>query len=259
MPANAVAAAPIASGTSPWAGSRSSRRRPTSSRSRCTAARSRRASARARRSTNRPMPKPVIAPAASPSAARPTSRPAASRSALTPKIEICETAACWTTTVTKPSSTRRRIRRNVHGTWARSVLAPWGLVRIWTASRWRRSTSGSTWTWPVLSRLFWLAFETVPIGIPGGYSDCSGPDLEAGRHHLLADGLLERAGLRQVLEEQLVGVADGRHQHAGVADGVLDLGRHRHRVVGDQRDDRDGRRRPWRSCRPERRRRSPGR
>ena len=51
------------------------------------------------RSTSRPVPKPVIAPASEP-ASRPTDiTTSGPRSALTPKIEICETAACWITTV----------------------------------------------------------------------------------------------------------------------------------------------------------------
>ena len=63
-----------------------------------------------------------------------------------------------------------------HGTWARCVPAC-GRIKIWTTSRWRRSAAGSTCTWPLPNSVFWLAFETWPIGIACGNRESSGPDL----------------------------------------------------------------------------------
>ena len=67
--------------------------------------------------------------------------------------------------------------------------------------------------------------------------------LEA-RGHDLHPGLDRRAA-GQVLQQQLVRVADGRHQHARVPVLVLDLRGHRGGVIGDQRDDRDVRGDLW--------------
>ena len=120
-------------------------------------------------------------------------------------------------------------------------MPPWGLVRICTASRWRRSTAGLTLTWPSLRRSLSLALEIWPIGIPGGYSDCSGPALKPAVTTCWPTASWNGPDCGRSWTQQLVGVADGGHEHAGVAPGVLDLGRDRHRVVGDQRDDRDGR------------------
>ena len=109
--ATAVATAPAASGTSPWAGSRSSRRRPDqypiamySSEvipSVCTRI----------VSTSSPVANPMIAPVIEP-VSRPTDITISGvRSALTPKIEICAIAVSWTTTVTSASAASRRTRR----------------------------------------------------------------------------------------------------------------------------------------------------
>ena len=60
-------------------------------------------------STSSPVPKPMIAPGIEP-ASNPTDITTSGvRSALTPKIEIWETADSWTTTVTSASATSRQM------------------------------------------------------------------------------------------------------------------------------------------------------
>jgi hypothetical protein len=105
--AAAVAAAPTASGVSPCAGSRSSRRRPAPypmdsinndvTPRVCTSA----------MSISSPMPNPIVAPASEP-ASRPTAiTTSGARSALTPSSVICDTAAICTITATRPSAASR--------------------------------------------------------------------------------------------------------------------------------------------------------
>ena len=94
----------------------------TSSRSRCTAARSPPASGPAPVSTNSPTPKPMIAPGIEPASSPTDITTSGVRSALTPKIEICETAASWMTTATNAEGDAAGAEadrvRSPAGTWA---------------------------------------------------------------------------------------------------------------------------------------------
>ena len=47
------------------------------------------------------------------------------------------------------------------------------LVRIWTDVKARTLAVGVTGTWPLLSNSLGLKLATVPIRIPGGYSESS--------------------------------------------------------------------------------------
>ena len=55
----------------------------------------------------------MIAPGIEPASSPTDITTSGVRSALTPKIEICETADSWTTTVTRASATSRRVSRSV--------------------------------------------------------------------------------------------------------------------------------------------------
>ena len=100
-------------------------------------------------------------------------------SALTPKIEICETTVSCTTTASSASSADPQ-RSSLVGTarpgslgHLRGLGAGVDLVRIWTEVKLRTSAVGVTGTWPLLSSSFGLNGATVPIRIAGGYSESS--------------------------------------------------------------------------------------
>src|ERR1700761_2149357 len=57
------------------------------------------------------------------------------------------------------------------------MLPACGWVRIWTDAKCRRSAAGATCTWLLLNSWVGLAPDTVPIGIPAGYREVSGPAL----------------------------------------------------------------------------------
>ena len=62
-------------------------------------------------STSRPVAKPITAPGSEPASSPTDITTSGVRSALMPKIEICETAVSWTTTMTRASTARRTTRR----------------------------------------------------------------------------------------------------------------------------------------------------
>ena len=79
-----------------------------------------------------------------------------------------------------PSSTSRTIRREmrrVHGTCAADRSRRAGAVRICTTSRCGRSASGRPGS-AVVEQLVLAHARHLPIGIPAGYRDSSGPDLK---------------------------------------------------------------------------------
>ena len=65
--------------------------------------------------TSRPVPKPMIAPGSDPASSPTDMTTSGDRSALTPKIEICEITVSWITTVRTVSRTSRTMSR-VEGT-----------------------------------------------------------------------------------------------------------------------------------------------
>ena len=111
------------------------------------------------------MPNPNAAPGSEPASRPALATTSGVRSALAPKISICETAATCTSTTTTPSSDqapRELERRGDHGRFPFTRR-----VRTWTNSRRRRSAYGLTCasceSVPASSTRV-----TAPIGMPGG-------------------------------------------------------------------------------------------
>src|SRR6185437_4774240 len=228
-------------------------------------------------STSSPVAKPITAPVSDPASSPTDMTMSGVRSALIPKMEICDTAASWMTTVPRASRTRRRISRGA-GTLIRTsarprVRRPLGIPPRLSGRRPRHPAGSLEWRadessgWHLGPDVGGVRpgedLHRAEVAKIGGGRDrnlvavvqlvrvdvAHGADGKPGRVQRGQRAGLEAGGDHQValghlsapgeiLEQKLVGVAHRRGQDPGVAGVVGDLSGGAVAGSGDEGDDR---------------------
>src|SRR5580704_10328018 len=201
------------------------------------------------RSIIRPVANPNTAPVSDPHRSPIDITTSGVRSALTPKIDTCETADSWITTAKKPSRInrmgsltalltsglfRKRPLRHL-GPRGAGLRLGQDLDDVDAAQVGLRRDLDR----PVVEQLVLVDRQDVPDRDVCREVGLERTRLESGGDHQLAllRPVLDLPRVRglEILEHELIRVADRGHELAGVAIGVEHARGHRQRVVGDQR------------------------